>query len=141
MEKYIERLFTEWKQHGKIIIAVDFDDTISPWKLQTKEDIKKSNIVKILNLAKETGAYIVCFTACNKDRFEEVERTFKSLNIHLDAINSNPIELPYGNHSKIYANIFLDDRAGLGQALEILETAMWRYRGYKKSQEQLDEIA
>ena len=30
---YLERLEEEWKMHGKIIVAVDYDDTISPWKM------------------------------------------------------------------------------------------------------------
>ena len=28
--RYLNRLINEWKLHGKIIIACDFDDTISP---------------------------------------------------------------------------------------------------------------
>ena len=32
--------------------------------------------------------------------------------------------LPYGNNGKIYANIYLDDRAGLEEALIILEKAL-----------------
>jgi len=33
-KKHVERLALEWARHGKIIIAVDFDDTISPWKFR-----------------------------------------------------------------------------------------------------------
>lgn len=59
MEKYIDRLFQEWKQHRKIIIAVDYDDTISPWKLETEESIQRSGIFQLLKDAQYTGAYII----------------------------------------------------------------------------------
>lgn len=140
MNKYINRLFEEWKMHGRIIIAVDFDDTISPWKFSEKE-ILNSNIDSILRKAKSIGAYIVCFTACDEDRHKEIKSRFKSLNIDLDTINQNPIKLPYGNQNKIYANIFLDDRAGLEQSIEILESAMYKYIGYIKENEKIDDIA
>jgi hypothetical protein len=134
MNKYSQRLLEEWKQHGKIIIAVDYDDTISPWRLHKEDDIYQTGIVDKLRVAKETGAYIVAFTACNEDRYPEIKQRFESLKIELDSINQNPINLPYGNQTKIYANIFLDDRAGLDQALSDLSDAMYEYRAYKASQ-------
>jgi len=35
---YVDRLLEEWKLHGKIIISVDYDDTLSHWKLGNEED-------------------------------------------------------------------------------------------------------
>jgi hypothetical protein len=52
----------------------------------------------------------------------------------IDSINENPINLPYGHHGKIYANIYLDDRAGLNEALNILEFAMYKIKGSKTTQ-------
>lgn len=130
--KYKERLFKEWLQHGKIIIAVDFDSTISPYHtIDNIEDIEK--VIETIKNAKYTGAYITIFTACNPDRFDDIEKYCKEKGIELDSINQNPIDLPYGNHSKIYANVFLDDRAGLNEALETLNDAMYMYRGYVQS--------
>jgi 3-phosphoglycerate kinase len=55
--KYKERLFKEWLQHGKIIIAVDFDSTISPYHtIDNIEDIEK--VIETIKNAKYTGAYI-----------------------------------------------------------------------------------
>jgi hypothetical protein len=64
----------------------------------------------------------------------------KSVGIRVDSINRNPIDIPYGNNSKIYANIFLDDRAGLEEAKEILRTCIYLQRSYVRSQVQLDDI-
>lgn len=125
--KYARRLIKEWTQHKRIIIAVDFDDTISPWSLNTADDCEK--VIKLLKVAVSTGAYIVIFTACNTDRYSEIETYCASKGLKIDSINTNPINLPYGNQNKIYANIFLDDRAGLDESMQILEFAMYYIRG------------
>ena len=132
---YLERLEEEWKMHGKIIIAVDYDDTISPWKMH-KSNFR--NVIEILKAAKITGAYIVIFTACNKDRYQEIMDYCLSNGLEIDSINETPIDLPYGNSGKIYANIFIDDRAGLNESLNILEFAMYRVRGHKQSTHMYD---
>jgi len=122
---YLDRLVNEWQKYGKIIAAIDYDDTVSPWGF-SKEQIKETRIFEILQVAQQTGAYISCFTACNPDRHEEIRNLFKENGIHLDSINENPVDLPYGHHGKMYANIYLDDRAGLTEALSILENATYR---------------
>lgn len=133
MNKYTERLYQEWKQYGKIIIAVDFDDTISPWKFKDKEDLEKlDRIIQTLRVAYETGAYIVINTSCNQDRYEEIQNYCEKVKLPINTINKTPFDLPYGKPgSKVYANILLDDRAGLDEALEMLNTAMYKVRGDK----------
>lgn len=121
MNKYVKRLYDEWVKHGKIIIGVDYDDTISPWSLNTQEECDE--VLKELILAKNTGAYIAIFTACDPSRYPDIVSYCDSKGLKTDSINENPIQLPYGNHSKIYANIFIDDRAGINEALTILQLA------------------
>lgn len=123
---YLERLEKEWEQHGKIIIAVDYDDTISPWKMQ---GFDPSRTLEVLKVAKNTGAYVVIFTSCNEERYPEIHEYCRNKGIEIDSINKTPIDLPYGNNTKIYANIFIDDRAGLNESLNILEFATYRMRG------------
>lgn len=132
---YLERLEEEWKQHGKIIIAVDYDDTISPWKLR---GFDPKRTIEVLKVAQQTGAWIVIFTACKPDRHPEIMKYCEEIGITVDAINKTPIDLPYGNDSKIYANIFIDDRAGLNEALQILEFATYRIRGSRQRNELFD---
>lgn len=128
--KYKTRLYQEWKQHGKIIIAVDYDDTLFPWKYKSPEDLANlDKTIQLLRTAKETGAYIVIFTCSDPDRHEEIQAYCEKIRLPIDAINSNPIDLPYGKHGKVYANIFLDDRAGLTESLEQLEEVMYMIRG------------
>jgi hypothetical protein len=127
---FLDRLVTEWEQHGKIIIACDYDDTISPWKMK---GFDPKRVIEVLKFAKQTGAYIVIFTSCNNERYQEITEYCKSQGLEIDAINETPIDLPYGNSKKIYANVFIDDRAGINEALNILEFAMYRIRGRKHS--------
>lgn len=130
MNKYTKRLYQEWKQHGKIIIAVDYDDTLRPWSFKTEEDlIEIDKLIQLLKIAHETGAYIVIFTCSAPDRHEEIQKYCESIKLPIDAININPIDLPYGKHGKIYANIFLDDRGGLSESIERLESVMYMIRG------------
>ena len=125
---YLNRLEEEWEQYGKIIIACDYDDTISPWKMQNR-DFKR--VFEVLTIAKQTGAYVVIFTACKEDRYPEIAQYCLQNGLEIDGINKTPIDLPYGNDKKIYANVFIDDRAGLNEALNILEFAMYKIRGKK----------
>lgn len=129
--EYIERLVNEWEEHGRIIIGVDFDDTIRFWRMSSQEKCDK--VIKLLVLAKETGAYLVIFTACDKSRYDEIKQFCNSKGLAIDSINENPIKLPYGNERKIYANIFLDDRSGLNEAMETLESSMYVIRGRRHS--------
>ncbi len=124
--RYVIRLLEEWRMHGKIIIAVDFDDTIKHWRFNSQAECDKT--IGILKLAKEVGAYIVVFTACSEDRYSEIENHCKENGLNIDGINETPIPLPYGNKNKIYANIFIDDRAGMEEALATLEFAAYSIR-------------
>lgn len=126
--KYVQRLFDEWKLHGRVVVGCDFDDTISPWKLANLDDCTK--IMQIIRDAQNVGIYLTIFTACNEDRYEDILNYCRINNLRVDSINANPIDLPYGNNKKIYANIFIDDRAGLDQALDTLKEAMYLMRAY-----------
>lgn len=139
MNKYTQRLLDEWKLHGKIIISVDYDDTLFPWKLDNKDDINRT--IKLVQLARETGAYIVVFTASDPDRYEEIQKHCSSIKLPIDSINKNPIELPYGKNGKIYYNINLCDRSGLIEALDILEEALYQYRSYLQTKKELPDVA
>lgn len=126
MTEYIDRLTEEWLQHGKIIVAVDFDDTICPWKLN--DQAKCDKVIHLLKDVKLVGAYVVVFTACSNDRYQQIIDYCTSKELPIDTINRNPIDLPYGNQNKLYANIFIDDRAGLNEAMAILQEAMYKVR-------------
>lgn len=141
--KFIQRLTNEWIKYGRIILGIDFDSTIFPWEVDgiALVDQEECNYVieKIIR-AQKMGAYITINTACNPDRFEEIRAYCSGRGLHVDSINSNPIDLPYGQHGKVYANHYVDDRADLYGSLEILELAMHGVAGYNATKN-LDDIA
>lgn len=115
----VNRLVNEFYAHKKLIIAVDFDSTVSPWPLKSKSTHNK--VLDLLRQCNQLEFYVVVFTASAPERYDCIKDFFRQNEIKLDGINKNPINLPFGNHGKIYYNILLDDRAGLGQAAETLK--------------------
>ena len=133
MDKYAKRLYEEWKQHGKIIIAVDYDSTICPFQgihqIDNNDDIIRC--IGLLRMCAKEGCFLVVHTSCREDRYDEIITYCKKVGLNIDCINKTPVDMPFGKAgSKIYANIYLDDRAGLTQAMGILENALYGYRGY-----------
>lgn len=121
----VERLLKEYKKHGKLILAVDFDDTVYPYHGTTDTHIRTLSLVKA---AQDIGFYIVGWTASSPVRYPMINQYFARHGIILDSINKNPIDLPFGNNGKIYYNLLLDDRAGLGQACDILDAVLAHIR-------------
>lgn len=117
---YLERLLKEWNKHDRIIIACDFDDTIRHWSMTNDFN----HIIGVIKEAQLLGALLVINTASDVDaRRPLIEEYCKDNGLCVDSINENPIDLPYGKWGKVYANIYLDDRAGLNEAINILEYA------------------
>lgn len=130
---YAERLVAEWLEHGKIVLAVDFDDTIYGWKFKGFEaNVHFKKLMNLILLAQGIGCYISIWSACAPDRYDEIRVYCESNGIRVDSINQNPIDLPYGNNRKMYYNHLLDDRAGLQQAASILEYVCYRVKSERK---------
>jgi len=113
-----KRLFKEWQKHPKLIIAVDFDSTLYDYE---QKGATHEHIITVLKKCDQLGFYVVLWSASKPERFAFMLEYAQSLGIEIASINENPIPLPFGNDKKIYYNILLDDRAGLGQALDTLE--------------------
>lgn len=120
------RLVKEWKKYGDLIIAYDFDNTVYDFH---KEGHIYEYVPNLLRQCKELGAKLVVFTASPTDRYSFIAEYLEKRNIPYDTINENPlgVDLPEGR--KLYYNILLDDRAGLGDAVRTLEIAVKIMKG------------
>lgn len=113
-----QRLKAEFEKHHRLIIAVDFDDTI--FNAHGNPGWTYSGVVEIL-LRWQDNATIICWTSSLPERYDFIRSVFTAHGIRLDDINANaPGIAPRG--PKIYANIYLDDRScGLSRGLHVLD--------------------
>lgn len=118
-EDSVDRLCNVYAKHGNIIVATDFDDTVYPF--HSKDDF--SYILELLKRCSQLGFPIVVYTSAIPERYAFMVDYLNSHHIRVSGINRNVSEdIPYGKGgAKIYYNILLDDKAGLGQACTILE--------------------
>lgn len=135
VNKYVERLYNEWKEYGRIIIGLDFDDTIFPFR-ENFTDVE--SVINLVIEARKVGAIIIIYTGSNPDRYDFIKEYCKEKGLEIDGINMNVIT-PFGDNRKIYANIYLDDRSGLLESLATLSTAMWKIKGDRHNKEELQQ--
>lgn len=110
------RLVEQYQKTDQLIIAYDFDDTVSP--LYSSNCWRAASAIR---KAKEhLNAYCIVYT-CNQEH-DKIKKYLEENNIPYDAINQNAPFIHFcGEGSKIYYNLLLDDKAGLHQAIEDLE--------------------
>lgn len=110
------RLVEQYQANDRLIIAYDFDDTVSPchssgcWRAQSV----------IRAARKYLNAYLIVYTSNPNE--EKIKEFLDRENIPYDAINENAPFVHFDNKCKIYYNLLLDDKAGLHQAISDLET-------------------
>lgn len=115
-EKSYQRLKKEFLQHGKLIIAYDFDSTVFDYH----NTGNSYEMVRDLIRKWKDYAYFIVFTSSEENRFEEIKMNLNDLNIPFDSINDDAPFIPFKGR-KVYYNILLDDRAGLSQTYSELK--------------------
>lgn len=116
--KCVRRLLDVYRTHGCILVACDWDDTLAPFREPSDTHDRAHDL---LRRCKRLGFKIMLFTAGAPVRYEGMLRQMNAWGFAADSVNANPIPLSCGNSGKPYYNILLDDKAGVGQAMDILE--------------------
>ena len=112
-EVVLERLLREYKEHGGLVVAFDFDNTVYDYH---KRGETYDRVIKLLRrLSKVKGISLVVWTGTAKERYEFVEEYLRENQIPFNAINQNP-SFFQSSSPKIFYSILLDDRAGLESA-------------------------
>jgi len=96
-----------------LIMAVDFDGTIVQDAYPQIGSINMKT-VEYIRRHQNQGTKLVLWTCRSGQQLEEAIMVCTGLGIKFDAINDNlpEIKAKYGNNSrKVYADIYLDDRA------------------------------
>lgn len=109
------RLLEEYNKYGTLVVAFDFDDTVFDFH---KKGRVYNEVIKLLQDLKSIHCYLICWTGQEDADF--VKGYLKENNIPFDAFNENP---PFhkSTSKKVYANAYLDDRAGLRQVFDELK--------------------
>lgn len=131
---YTNRLVTEWLKNGKIIIACDLDDTIIPYNEEIKDNCKK--VVDLILECQKEGIIFLINTARSEYQLVKAKEQVEELGIVVHGVNKMHPEWdkPYGINGKLYANIFLDDRGGIGCCYDTLSNALAIVRKERKNE-------
>lgn len=125
MDKYLvtnsayERLWAEYKKYGSLIVAVDFDDTLYDFH-GTGESYEM--VKQLIRDLYSIGCKIIIWSG--SEDVNTIAAYLKEQNIPWDLINEN-LQIN-GNWAsgkdsrKVYANVYIDDRAGLVQVYKDL---------------------
>lgn len=116
-ENMMLRLWSEYKLHGKLVVAYDYDNTVFDYH---NKGYTFEKVIDLIRRCKKLGFYLIVFTGSNSTRFGEISQYLNENDIPFDAINENP---PFfkSDSRKIFFNIILDDRAGLPSAYNVLK--------------------
>ena len=94
----VDRLYKQYLKTPKLIIAVDFDQTVFDYH---NEGHTYDQVWELLKRCQKQKFYIVCFTASMKGRQDFIIDHFIQNGIVPHGININPIETPFGKDGKI----------------------------------------
>ena len=114
--KAVDRLKREYQEHGKLIVAFDFDNTVFDYH-NDKLDLQP--VISLLKKCSDLG-FVMCLYTLS-DRIIYKSDWVKHLGIRVDYINDSPV---LRHKVKPYFNILLDDRAGLSASYNILLTTL-----------------
>lgn len=118
-----------YHRHGTLYIGVDFDDTIRDF--QTGEPINQ--VVTAIRECNRFGLKVCLYTAREARDLVYALDYCKGIGIVIDYVNYSPL-MPHVR--KPLFNIFLDDRAGLKEALNELNKIIT----YLKKNQHVDSI-
>lgn len=105
-------MLEEYKTPNSLVIA--FDDTVYDFH---KKGRLYNDLIQLLKDLKKANCFLICWTRQQDLVF--VQHYLKDNEIPFDLINENPI-FHKSTSKKIYANAYLDDRAGLKQVYDEL---------------------
>lgn len=120
MDKYLvydsayDRLWAEYQKYGSLIVAVDYDDTLFDFHGTGNSYELVKQLVRDLH---SIGCKIIIWSG--SDNVDEMDKFLREQNVPWDLINENLQvngKWASGKDSrKVYANVYIDDRAGLNQ--------------------------
>lgn len=125
-DNVVNRLICDFQKYGKLMVAIDFDDTLKP----SKPSYSTEQVIELMQVcSKIPEVTIIVFTCRTNDTdLKEVRNFCSNHNIRVDYINENDPSISIETSRKILYSIFLCDRAGLRAAYEdLVGFIQWYY--------------
>lgn len=115
IEQSLNKLLAVYKQYNKIIVGVDFDDTLFKYS----EDKLEKDCEYLRSILVELRPHItLClYTIADDQSMKYKLALMKIWGLTPDYVNESPVNMPT---VKPYFNLLLDDKAGLNEATELL---------------------
>ena len=113
----VTTLLEKYKEYGKIIVGVDFDDTLFPLNNHPKI-IERSMLIRGLLKQNRANIDLCLWTVSDKYALRYKIALMKEWGLEPDFINKSPFMLE--GSPKPYFNLLLDDNAGLDEAIVTL---------------------
>lgn len=113
----LSRLIKQYQTQDKIVIAYDFDDTVRPYYSAGCIEVQS-----VLRMSKKVlNPYFIVFTSNNNH--DDIKRFLDEENIPYDSINENAPFVDFiKSGDKLFYNVLLDDKSGLGEVVKTLKT-------------------
>ena len=119
MTKETKILLDVYRNHGNIIIGVDFDDTIFPYTHSVNAHVQCLNTRELLQKLQPYATFCLWTVADNESLHYKQFITNIHYKLGFEYFNESPVT--FGGSRKPYFNILLDDKAGLNEAISILQ--------------------
>ena len=100
------RLRDEYKKYGRLIIAVDFDNTLFDYHGTGYSFEEVKNLIKLWR----NDAFIYVFTARTEKEYDEIHNFMGKQDIPYQNINEGCLK---GFGTKPFYSVLIDDRAGI----------------------------
>lgn len=113
------KLVNTYMEHGDLIIAYDFDDTIKPFNPEDSCD----TVINLIKRCQKLGFTTYLWTCREGSRLQQAIEYCNSKGLYPTYINRMPGVL-YAEGRKPYCNILLDDKAGLDSTVETLTNVL-----------------
>tara|TARA_Y100001938_G_scaffold137499_1_gene201760 strand:+ start:381 stop:752 length:372 start_codon:yes stop_codon:yes gene_type:complete len=113
----LDKLLRQYEEHGTLIVAFDYDDTLVTDKDEYEEFCIRAR--KALQRCNDNDLEVIIFT-CRDDEVPVMAKLSR-YGLCYDYFNESPFNTEASGHGKPYYNIFIDDKAGCNEALETLE--------------------
>lgn len=129
----LQRLISQYQKQEKLIVAYDFDDTVSPYWCANCTQVQSI----LRRLRDNIDTYFIVYTS--NDDHDKIKKFLTANDIPFDSINENAPFAPT-KEGKLFYNVFLDDKAGLGEVVNTLDQFLYLVQNGYIQKEKKEEV-